>query len=362
MEFFMRWVCSVAAASTLCIGMLWANTEAESRVSLLECKMKAAHDEMVYPCRAGARFASGRPFLNSYGLWAVGNVLYWTAYEGGTEIAYRGASTGGGLEVPVSLKSVSFDWQVGYRIGAGWVTPHENMEFAVLFTRIEPNGDASMKISSPDNVNGIILPEIAEADRMSTKWDVKYSVLDVEFGRAYFLSRYFYMRPYFGSRSAWILQWANLSFTGPSMDPILAHLRNGFIGSGLRMGSDSKWFFARHWNLFLGGSVSALYGKFTVDTGSVQDLTYGLDAASSNYRIAPAAQAQIGLGWETNFSCESNQLAINLGYELNYWWRQNQLPALEALPETSSAAQIYGARQSKDLAFHGLTVDIQLAF
>ena len=354
----MRWVVSLATVSTLCVFSLWGNADVESRVSLLECKMKAAHDDMFYDCRGGARFASGRPFLNSNGFWAVGDVLYWTSYQGGTEIAYSTETDPGG-QVPNRIRSQQFDWDVGYRLGLGWVTPHDNMELSALFTRVEPDGDFGMRVQDPNELDGIIIPGIAGFSRASADWNLKYSTLDVELSRSYFLSRYFYLRPYFGSRTAWIRQGAQLSFTAAAEETVLSHLRNDFTGSGLRVGSDSKWFFAKHWNFFMGASASALYGKYTVETGSNQVITYGADIAASVYRMAVAAQTQVGLGWETNFSCDSNQIAINVGYELNYWWRQNQQPNLESI---SGVDNVYGARQSKDLGFHGLTVDIQLAF
>ncbi|MBX9745125.1 MAG: hypothetical protein K2X08_07955 [Chlamydiales bacterium] len=331
------------------------NADQESRVALLECKMKAAHDDMAYDCRSGARFASGRPGLDSYGFWAIGNVLYWTAYEGGTEIAYYAEPGVFSFPVPTKTEPVSFEWDVGYRVGAGWVSPHDNMEIAALFTRIEPTGTFSMKATDPNTINGIILPDILQANGVFADWDVRYSVIDIELARSYFPSRYFYTRPYFGSRTAWVMQSADIGFSGSS--PVTAHLRNDFVGSGLRAGSDSKWFFARHWNFFLGASASALFGEFTVVTSSNEGAISNNNIESPEYRIVPMAQMQMGLGWETSFACSSSQLAINVGYELNYLWRQNQLPVFENLP-----SPVYGARQSQDLAFHGLTVDAELAF
>ncbi|MDP1607973.1 MAG: Lpg1974 family pore-forming outer membrane protein [Chlamydiales bacterium] len=368
----MRWVYCLGVVSTLCVSALWADADEEScvaffgrkktvdpdqesRVALLECKMKAAHDDMAYDCRKGARFASGRPGLDSYGFWAIGNVLYWTAYEGGTEIAYYAEPGIFSFPVPTKVKSVSFNWDVGYRVGAGWVSPHDNMEISALFTRVEPEGNFSMNATAPNTINGVILPDILAATGGFAEWNVKYSVIDVEFARSYFLSRYFYMRPYFGSRTAWVMQSADISFSGSA--PVTAHLRNDFVGNGLRAGSDSKWFFARHWNFFLGASASALFGGFTVATGAHGGDIGDDDVKSSAYKIVPMAQMQMGLGWETSFACSSSQLAINVGYELNYLWRQNQLPVLENLP-----SPVYGARQSQDLAFHGLTVDVELAF
>ncbi len=350
-------VFSLTAAATLLSFSIWANADVESRVNLLECKMKAARQDTVYDCREGARFAYGRPSIDSHGFWVVGNVLYWTAYEGGTEVAYRENNLTS-VSFPQVMTSVNFEWDVGYRIGAGWATAHDNMEFGVIFTRVEPEGEFSARTSAPNEENSVIIPAGLNTFYTSAQadWCLKYSVLDFELARSYFVSRYFYLRPYFGSRTAWIDQDASLQFSGGGNIATTGSLRNDFVGSGLRFGTDSRWFFARHWNLFLGASASALYGKFTVATRANRSAD-GNDTASSLHRLAAAAQTQIGLGWETAFSCNSNQIAINVGYELNYWWRQNQQPVLEEM-----FGPVYGARQSQDLAFHGMTIDMQLSF
>ena len=348
----MRSICGFATLALLLSSSIWSDTDVESRVSLLECKMKAAHDNTVYGCRSGARFASGRPFLNSYGLWVTGDVLYWTAYEGGTDIALTNSTF---IDLVGGVRPIQFEWQVGYRLGAGWVTPHDNMELSVLFTQVQPSGDFDMNAPLDGTVHSVLIPDDQDAQFATADWYVNYSTLDFEFGRSYFLSRYFYLRPYFGSRTAWIHQSAHATYSVPGQ--VYTHLRNDFTGSGLRLGTDSKWFFAKHWNLFMGASTSALYGKFKVENGVNETAVYASDHALTNRRVAIAAQTQLGLGWETNFSCDNNQIAINLGYELNYWWRQNQLPAFENVLSSP-----YGVRRSEDLAFHGLTVDMQLAF
>ncbi|MBS0625987.1 MAG: hypothetical protein JSS32_08055 [Verrucomicrobia bacterium] len=314
--------------------------------------MKAARDDTVYPCRAGARFASGRPFLDSYGLWVTGDVLYWTAYEGGTDIS---CSSSSGTNIIGTAHTMNFDWDVGYRLGAGWVTPNDNMEMSVLFTRIEPDGEYSQAAPAGGRVVSVMIPDNQNAQNATATWNLKCSTLDFEFGRSYFVSRYFYLRPFMGSRTAWIRQLARMTFKTPGT--VYSHMRNDYVGGGLRLGADSKWFFARHWNLFTGVSASTLYGKMKVEQGVNQFATYASDHALTSRRIAVSAQSQIGLGWETSFSCDNNQIAVNIGYELNYWWRQNQLPAFENVEGSP-----YGMRRSEDLAFHGLTVDIQLSF
>lgn len=348
----MRSICSIATLALLFSFPLWSNADVESKVSLLECKMKAARDDTGYDCRSGARFASGRPFLNSYGLWVTGDVLYWTAYEGGTDIAY---SSNNLVNINGRARPIQFEWDVGYRIGAGWVTPTDNMEISALFTRVEPEGEFNMNAPAGGRVVSMIIPDDQSAQNATATWNLKYSTLDFEFGRSYFLSRYFYLRPHFGSRTAWIRQNGNYTFTTPGS--ISGHFRNDYVGSGLRLGTDSKWFFARHWNLFTGVSASTLYGKMKVGNATNATSLYALNVASTRRQIAVAAQTQIGLGWETSFSCDSNQIALNLGYELNYWWRQNQMPAFERVLSSP-----YGMRRSEDLAFHGLTADIQLSF
>ncbi len=351
----MRTVSKFVALSLLFSSPVWSENDPESRVSLLECKMKAARDDTVYECRSGARFASGRPFLNSYGLWVTGNVLYWTAYEGGTDFVYTSTDSSTALILGRTFP-LQFEWDVGYRLGVGWTTPSDNMEMAAIFTRFEPDANGSANAPVGGRLASMQVSDVTSAQAAFENVCLEYNTIDFEFGRSYFLSRHFYLRPHFGSRTVWIEQNGDFQFTSPGVTTT-GHLRDDYIGAGLRLGTDSKWFFARHWNLFLGASSSAVYGKNKAELATNRPGIYGSDNEAATRRVAIAAQTQLGLGWETNFACDSNQLAINLGYELNYWWGVNQLPAFERVLSSP-----YGMRRSEDLAFHGLTVDIQLAF
>lgn len=339
---------------------LFAEQNLDHEVSLLECKMNSVRDDTVYPCRSGARFASGRPFYCGYGLWVTGDVLLWTAFEGGSDYAYSSSSGVSTSEIGTVYKA-KFDWNVGYRLGASYSWPQDNWDLGVIFTRVEPEAENSVSAPAGGRLGSLLTAnDINTALDASLDWDTKLSVIDFEMGRSYFVSRYLYLRPLFGIRGAWVHQKADAEYSNTTTVEAVNN-RNDFDGGGLRLGADTKWFFDTHWNLNLNASASALYGKFKVlndrTTTTSGSTTYQTHMAQSFYRVVPTAQTSLGLGWETFFSNDGNHISLVASYELSYWWRQNQM----FFTETASAAP-YGERYSDDLGFHGFTLDMQISF
>ena len=347
-------------ASLLWLPLFAEEESLEKQVSLLECKMKSARTETVYDCRAGARFANGRPVYCGWGVWATGDVLYWKAFQGGTDYAYT-SNTPASQWMLGTIHKANYEWEAGYRLGLSYSWPYDNWDLAALYTSIDPTAEGSAKAPIQGNLGMLFnAPDLATALNGSTKWKTNYSTFDFELGRSFFVSKYLYLRPHFGLRSAWIHQKAkaNFSFLGGTEQ---VRNRNDFDGAGLRLGGDGKWFLDSHWNFNLATSASMLYGKFKVKnfrkvyTGVRP--TYQLKETGDCYKTVPAAQMALGFGWETIFAEERCHIALNVAYELNYWWRQNQMMNFE-----TSQTNPYGTRYSDDLGFHGVTGDIQLSF
>jgi hypothetical protein len=331
---------------------LFADIDLGKRVSLLECKMNCARNESVYDCRPGARFANGRPAINGYGVWVQGQVLYWTAFEGGSDFAYSSFSPTAADEVGTVYKP-KFEWDAGYRLGAGYSWTQDNWDIALLFTRIKPHSDTSINSPPPGARLAALLTTVdnTSATQAEVDWELKLSTLDFELGREYFISHYLYLRPQFGLRAAWIEQYPDVLYNETVKN------RNTFQGAGLRLGAETKWFFDRHWNVSLLASASTLYGRAKVRNFRDIPGFFTTDQAMTDWRIFPTAQIALGLGWELPFACNRNHLSLNAAYELNYWWRQNQMVFFETGVSTP-----FGTRYSDDLGFHGLTFDIALSF
>lgn len=335
---------------TLATFSLFADLSREERISLLECKMKKVQNETVYPCRNGARFASGRPVTSGYDLSVFGDVLYWKFYEGGNDYSIKNTTVL--PSISGRIERLNFDWETGYRIGASYGFS-DQWDFTAAFTRIKPDGDDAIEAPSLGELEPMSPQGVAGANG-SVETHLKYSLLNFEIGSSYFASHSFYLRPHFGAQGAWIHQKL---FTKASLHSINNRFLNFFNGGGLRGGVDSKWFFQKHWNLVVNASASLLYGKFNVSMRNDSTITTS-HVGADVHRLVPSFQSLIGLCWETNFAEDCNHLALLLAYENAYWWRQNQLVRFE----NSLSSPSYGTRLSEDLGAQGLTFNMTLFF
>ncbi|HEY4254832.1 MAG TPA: Lpg1974 family pore-forming outer membrane protein [Chlamydiales bacterium] len=353
----MRTICF---AVCLAAFPLVAELKFDDRLDSVERKIKSARSEGEGCARSTARFPSGRPVYSGYGVWVTADVLYWTAFEGGTDFAYTTATA---PSMTGSVYATRFDWDAGYRLGVSYSWPQDNWDLTALVSQVNPVSQVGKAVQAPLNINPVLgSGDFTTGTNASEHWDLKFLALDLELGRSYFVSRYLYLRPHFGARGAWIHQKATGQFATATQAEAV-QLRNDFDGGGLRLGLDTKWFFDNHWNMSLASSVSTLYGHFKVGnqrnifTSATGIKTYTSDEVGSVNRIVPAAQMALGAGWETAFACDRNYISFNVLYELNYWWRQNQLAFFQGAQEAP-----YGTRYSDDLGFHGVTFDMQLSF
>jgi hypothetical protein len=328
---------------------LLAVSDIEERVSLLECKMEKVRGESVYPCRNGARFASGRPVTAGYNLSAFLDVLCWKFYEGGLDYAVKNNTV---TNIIGGVEKLKFDWETGFRLGASYGFS-DNWDFTASFTHVKT--DCHDQKHGP--VGGTLDPFSpfgVDGSYGSIREDLKYSVVNFEIGSSYFVSRSFYLRPHFGAQGAWIHQKIQVCATPHS---VFNRFQNEFNGGGLRAGLDTKWFFDSRWNLVFNAAASALYGTCNVSMRS--NSSYGVAHTGADVnRLVPSVQSLIGLCWETNFTEDTNHISLLLAYENSYWWRQNQLIRLE----NDLDQPPYGTRLSEDLGSQGLTFDLTLFF
>ncbi len=328
---------------------LFAVSNDEQRVSLLECKMEKVRGESVYLCHNGARFASGRPVTAGYNLSAFVDVLYWKFYDGGNDYSVKNNTVL--PKIIGRMEKLNYEWEPGYRIGASYGFS-DQWDFTVSLIRMKSDCDdekhapagGALEPVSPYGVNGGF---------GGVRKNLKYSVFNFEMGSSYFVSRSFYLRPHFGAQAAWIHQKIHSSSSGNS---VYNRFQNQFNGGGLRLGLDTKWFFDSHWNFVFNAATSALYGKFNVSMRDNSTTTSHIGADIS--RLVPSVQSLAGLCWEMNFAEDNNHISLLLAYENSYWWRQNQLVRFE----NNLRAPSYGSRMSEDLGMQGLTFDLTLFF
>ncbi len=336
------------ASAALCADDL------DSRISALEARMGAIKVETAQGTY-GAQMATARPVFDGLGFFATADLLVWHLKEDGTDYA---------LAIDKS-KCAHFDWDVGFRVGAGYGMEHDAWVGKINFTWFQTN--ASNQTHSPSggltNELGAFLTD--DGTKAKVRWNVDYYVIDLEVGRPFFVSKFFSVTPQWGIETAWIFQHVKTRyFLEPPIpvfiDQLKVRAKNNFWGIGPRAGFDANWYFCEHFRLFGSLNAALLWGHFDVrdfekESGPYISLIIDeLDADLDT--VVPNAQMALGFGWDSNIFQDRFHIGVSVSYEFQYWWRQNQM--LTAFQLGSADFE----RVSKDLTLNGVTLDVRFDF
>ena len=370
-----------------------AFTDLDDRLDTLEKEMQEISARNPQDT-LGASFISARPEVE--GNWFVTfDLTYWHTKLGGTEYAYTFHDfNAGGAALPFGspafpldgdVKDHDFGWDIGFKGGLGYKTPHDNWDVYARYTWYETEDTSSSFKSAPSGLISLThyLPVVSS--HVKSHLDVNYNNVELELARSFFVSSQVSFRPHFDVKSAWIDINNDISYTASGISPVFRTFagldfktkeRLTFWGIGPRAGIDSKWHLGYGFHIFGDAAASILYGKFTTlqrDYLPPHFLPNNLDGGlifkmrHKFHRYVPFAQMFLGLGWERYINNDKQHLGFKAGYEVQYYWRINQIHQPEdvnignVVPPLASA-RIQFEKQSEDLMFYGITGEARLDF
>ena len=207
-------------------------------------------------------------------------------------------------------------WDPGFRLGAG--TVWDCFDIDVEWTHF--NGSAKY-----------------HEDEQHGHWKLRYDVIDLMFGRRFWIGSCVLLKPYIGVRGAQIHQslksHLEAFFTGVTTnDVVYADMddKENFRGIGPEVGLRGYW---------LVGCDFSLYGKLNVVGyyGNVKGHGYNTDTFSNREVISNSRQkhcfntigtdAEIGIRWDKSicYCCYEFALMLNLGLEQHRIYDFSQL-------------------------------------
>lgn len=372
---------SIAIASLVASSTAFAAMDMDSRVSQLENQMQQVRTETAIGTY-GAQTATARAEVDGYGWFFTFDVLYWHSKVGGTEFAYSDQDPRAQLPIRGRTKDIDFEWDWGLRVGLGYNFEHDGWDLKGQFTWFDTNGSDSTRAG----INSSIVPLRGSSTIVATaantgnqflfsasaksQYDFDYTAIDLEIGRAYFISGKLSFRPHWGLKTAWLDQEQITRYTGGNVDPAnpaalglegnTVHIKDDcdFWGLGPRVGLDSKWHLGYGFSIFGNVAGALLFGYFDVEHkerfSQVSDNRIKISA--NRHAFSPTAQMQLGLRYDKYIHDNKQHIGVGLGFEAQYWWRQNQMLKID------DAQVLKYERYSEDVSMHGLTLDIQWDF
>ncbi|MDX8430677.1 MAG: Lpg1974 family pore-forming outer membrane protein [Candidatus Algichlamydia australiensis] len=301
-------------------------------------------------CDFGPNLRAARPCA-TWGFYASLEYLYWKTFQSGTEYAFSFAPP----LLDGKSKEVAFDFDSGIRPGIGVTLPYDGWDLHLLYTYFRNSEKEDCQEASLFPL--LAVPSIIQTTQVSrAKIDatLRFQTLDLEIGRATFLSKAFIARPFFGPRIGWIDQELDLTyFTGAGYK---VEIENAFWGGGVRAGSELTTLLGK--GFFLNGelALSALWGDLSITQKHRQDEVKVVDLTKEHTRMVPLVDLQAGIGWEIWFNEARNHFAITFDYEMQYIWNITQYARF---PDNTTLNTV---RVGKDIGIHGLTIKGRMDF
>lgn len=311
--------------------------------------LRPPEKEITIPAQPYVRNGVAEPYLE-------GDFIYWEVKEDGLEFAASGYGT---YEEPVTSRGKvyfpKFKKSPGFRVGVGVNLAHDGWDLFLRYTWIDSRAKNAQKGSFiPLWVNGPN-PFLSEVTEIKVDWNVHLDVLDLEWGRSFYISRFLTLRPFFGLKGYWSDQTYDNHSSGTTIENnqrMNAAQRTHYIqdawGIGVRFGLGGVWYLKKNWSVFGGGVLANEWSRFDLrrkDTGAI--LAQGAEETlvhtrSKEYHMVPIIELMAGVRWEMWFSDDDYHALIQAGWEEQIWFHLNQMKGVYDYSGGPGSLQLQG--------------------
>lgn len=291
-------------------------------------------------------------FLDSLRVRA--DFLWWRACEEGLSLGteeFTSTFPGGNKIQRAKEKNPDFKYDPGFRIGLASICPCDCFDVALNWTHFHTKASVSGEsiFDTNDFVGGsgisetVFVPEwqrIGNAipDFSKGRWTLNLDLLDLEFGRKYYVSNCFVLRPHFGLRGARIDQGFRVHSEANRFNPYEegasgffasdTKAKNDFLGIGPRLGLDLELSLPCACNIKLFGQAagSLLFGRFERHS---REFFHNFSDDSSNPQLYDGFPRDLEFeakATKERCSRATTDLAIGLKWEHCCTWCNRQHP------------------------------------
>ena len=309
------------AASLFCMSIATAADDMqmrnlENRVNALE--QRRGSNGMINP--------AARPVVkDGTDLWVQAEALYMRATEDGLAYAVQNKQ-GTATFANGKTKNARYDWDWGFRVGAGYNLDHDGWDILANYTWFKDKSHQNISGGSiiPVNASGLAGLTTSNAKAKLNLW---LNILDVELGREFFVSKWLTLRPQVGVRALWLnrtlhSRYSNI-FQGSDVN---SKEKDHFAGAGLRGGLNTQWGLGSGWSLFGELDAALLYGKQRINRSDVVKTTGARLGHNPNRWMALRTTIDLALGlrWDRLFADDAYRIRLQLGWEDHVFLNMSQ--------------------------------------
>lgn len=359
--------CIFALFTFPCLGH--TNPANPDRISYLEAMVDDLNNQVLsLKENSGSKVFSppaGPHVSGSCDCFVTGALLYWKGNENGLSYGLKApllqqnpAVTGNG-----ELLELDFDGDLGFRVGMGWNTNHDNWDLYLSWTRIHTAAHGHRRVNSERIFPTFADPFYASADFLKASAHLRIHLNDLQFqlGRHFYLGKSLSFRPYVGLENVWISQHYHTHYQEMLGNPNAfdtVHFRNHFWGIGAKAGAQTQW--EMRWGISIIGeaALALLYGNFNLKRSSEYSTPNRIKTHIDHKLNQARAGTEflLGLQWDYLFAHDLFHLGVLIGWEQHIYFGQNQLFNFSS----SSPGQIN--ESNNDLTFQGLNFSIRFDF
>ncbi|MBS0653873.1 MAG: hypothetical protein JSR39_10175, partial [Verrucomicrobia bacterium] len=289
-------------------------------------------------------------------VFLTADFIYWRPTVDNYQFAASGiAIVGADGVTPVpphkrgETKNPGFEFQPGFKVGAGLKFAHDGWDVYTNYTWLNPETFKATQSSSSGDMVGPSDPYYGSPtlSKVKDRFQQTFNVIDLELGRQFFLSKYLTLRPYLGLKSAWINQSQHNfltvfnndtnglginSFLVPNGETITMLIQKQKVeswGIGIRAGIAPIWYFMKDFGLYSNLALSGMWTSYvshlkTSFKGTITDFNTGVvspvsgvtaDIGHSFHSVTPVIELGLGLSYIAFFHHDAYALTLSAGWE-----------------------------------------------
>ena len=294
----------------------------DQRLTALE---KQVQNKTLYNAPARSEVVDG------YNFFLTGDFLYWKAEENGLTYAFKVKHPENDLfNNHLHLKDPHFEWDYGFRVGAGWNIPHDHWDLYLNWTHFYTGAQGHVHANQDEGIFPVWAAPFGPLGnhfvlRSKAFWKLYLNILDAELGKEYYVGKKLSLRPHLDIRTVWIDQHFTVDYEDPDLNDRV-EMKQNYWGIGPRVGLDLQWWLC--WGLSICGNadISLVYGKIRSHQEEEMVGVPGHLHYNQHLHITRAiTDLGLYLAWDHMFYHDQYHFGLKAGWEEHLFFGQNQL-------------------------------------